>query len=385
MRSPISLDILKRSKKSRARLGVLKTRHGEVQTPALVTVATQATVKALSVEQVRAAGTQLLISNTFHLHLKPGEQILKKAGGIHKFMKWNAPLMTDSGGFQVFSLGFGRDLKVGKIQKKDGSGVQKAKVVAKQQPKLLKITEEGVTFSSYLDGRKIFMGPEESMKIQSAIGADIVFAFDECTPPTADREYTEISLDRTHRWAERSLKAHDKKQALFGVVQGGKYKDLRAKSAQIIGAMDFDGFGIGGEFGDEKKTMTDMLKVVMPHLPEHKPRHLLGIGHPADIVRIIKEGVDTFDCTVPTQYGRHGSAFTSTGRVEIHNAKYVTDNKPLDRTCPCPTCTGYSRAYLSHLFRAKEILGQTLLTQHNLWYFNAMVAQAREDIKKGKI
>lgn len=382
---PVTLEILKRSKKSRARLGLLKTPHGDVQTPALVTVATQATIKALTVEQAQSAGSQMLICNTFHLHLKPGEQVVKNAGKLHKFMKWNRPLMTDSGGFQVFSLGFGRDLKVGKIQKKSTSGIAKAKVVAKQQPKLLKITEAGVTFSSYLDGRKIFMGPEESMKIQSAIGADIIFAFDECTPPTADKEYTAISLERTHRWAQRSLDAHDPKQALFGVVQGGKYKDLRAKSAQVIGAMDFDGFGIGGEFGDEKKTMTDMLKVVMPHLPEHKPRHLLGIGHPDDIVRIIKEGVDTFDCTVPTQYGRHGSAFTSTGRVEIHNARYITDKKPLDRKCPCPTCTGYSRAYLSHLFRAKEILGQSLLTQHNLWFFNAMVAKAREDIKKGKI
>ncbi len=377
----IRFDILKRSKKSRARLGVLTTSHGEVETPALVTVATQATVKTLTVEQAKAAGSRMLICNTFHLHLKPGEKVVKDAGGLHEFMQWKGPLMTDSGGYQVFSLGFGRDYGVGKIQHER----TKERVAKGHQPKLLKITEEGVTFTSYLDGRKIFMGPEESMKIQSALGADIIFAFDECPPTMADRAYSEESLARTHRWAKRSLDAHDPKQALFGVVQGGKYKDLRALSARTLAAMPFDGFGIGGEFGYDKKTMTAMLKTVMKELPDEKPRHLLGIGHPQDIVRIIKEGVDTFDCTVPTQYARHGTAFTSRGRLEIGRSVFLKDKKPLDPKCSCETCTNYTRAYLCHLYRAKESLAGTLLTYHNLAFFNEMVRKVRVDIKKGKI
>jgi len=353
-----------------------------VETPALVTVATQGSIKALTPEQAYESGSRMLISNTYHLHLKPGERFVKANGGLHKFMRWNGPLMTDSGGFQVFSLGFGRDHGVGKMQK---DGKSKQKVRQGHQPSLLKITEEGVHFTSYLDGSKIFIGPEESMRIQSAIGADIIFAFDECTPTVADRAYTVESVARTHRWAERCLKAHDPKQALFGVVQGGKYKDLRALSARTIGAMPFDGFGIGGEFGGDKRTMTTMLRTVIAELPDEKPRHLLGIGHPEDIVRIIKEGVDTFDCTVPTQYARHGTVFTSRGRMEISKTRYLLDKKPLDAKCGCPTCKKYSRAYLCHLYRAKEMLASTLLTMHNLYFFNSLVAKVREDIKKGKI
>jgi queuine tRNA-ribosyltransferase len=375
----VKLRILKKSSKSRARLGILKTRHGEVETPTLVTVATQATVKTLTVDQAKAAGSRLLICNTFHLHLKPGEKVVKAAGGLHEFMRWKGPLMTDSGGYQVFSLGFGRDFGVGKIQHQR----TKDRVAKGHQPKLLKITEDGVTFTSYLDGSKIFMGPEESMKIQAALGADIIFAFDECPPTMADRAYSEESLARTHRWAKRSLDAHDPKQALFGVVQGGKYKDLRALSAKTLAAMPFDGFGIGGEFGYDKSTMTSMLRTVMKELPDAKPRHLLGIGHPQDILRIIKEGVDTFDCTVPTQYARHGTAFTSRGRLEIGRSVFLKDKKPLDPTCDCMVCAEYSRSYLCHLYRAKESLAGTLLTYHNLAFFNRMVAEARKMIKRG--
>lgn len=378
----VTLKILKRSKKSRARLGLLETEHGVVETPALVTVATQASVKALTVEQAEAAGSRLLICNTYHLHFKPGEKFVKGMGGLHKFMGWKRPLMTDSGGFQVFSLGFGRDHDLGKMPKK---GAAKTRVRQGHQPSLLKITEEGVQFSSYLDGSKIFIGPEESMAIQSALGADIAFAFDECTPTNADRAYTEISLARTHRWAGRCLKARDPKQAVYGVIQGGKYKDLRALSARTIASMPFDGFGIGGEFGGDKKVMSAMLRTVMAELPEGKPRHLLGIGHPEDIVRIIKEGVDTFDCTVPTQYARHGTVFTSRGRMEISKTKFLNDKKPLDPKCGCETCAKYSRAYLCHLYRAKELLASTLLTIHNLHFFNSLVAKARADIKKGLI
>lgn len=378
----VNLKILKRSKKSRARLGLLQTPHGVVETPALVTVATQASVKALTVEQAEAAGSRLLICNTYHLHLKPGEKFVKTAKGLHKFMNWKRPLMTDSGGYQVFSLGFGRDHDLGKMPK---GGTTKGKVRVGHQPSLLKIGEEGVMFTSYLDGRKLFIGPEESMKIQAALGADIAFAFDECTPTNADRAYTEISLARTHRWAERCLKARDPKQAVYGVIQGGKYRDLRALSARTIAGMTFDGFGIGGEFGGDKRTMSAMLRTVMAELPEGKPRHLLGIGHPEDIVRIIKEGVDTFDCTVPTQYARHGTVFTSRGRIEISKTKFLTDQKPLDPACRCEACAKYSRAYLCHLYRSKELLASTLLTIHNLTFFNGLVAKARDDIKKGKI
>lgn len=381
VRDMVKLQILKRSKKSRARLGLLKTPHGTVETPALVTVATQASVKAVMPEQAVAAGSRLLICNTFHLHLKPGEKIVKAGGGLHRFMNWKRPLMTDSGGFQVFSLGFGRDAGVGKI----GAPVRGGKVKRGHQPKLLKIGEEGVAFTSYLDGSRVFIGPEESMKIQAALGADIAFAFDECTPPHADRAYTEESLARTHRWAERCLKARNPKQALYGVVQGGRFKDLRALSARTIGAMPFDGIGIGGEFGDEKKTMTDMLRTVIAELPDAKPRHLLGIGHPDDIVRIIKEGVDTFDCTAPTQYARHGTVFTSRGRMDISKTKFLKDGKPLDPDCDCEACAGYSRRYLCHLYRSKELLAMTLLTIHNLAYFNRLVEKARNDIKRGLI
>lgn len=377
----ISLSILKRSSKSRARLGVLKTRNGEVQTPALVGVATQATVKSLTVDQVKATGTDLLICNTFHLHLKPGEQIVKKAGGLHKFMGWKGALMTDSGGYQVFSLGFGRDFGVGKI----AHAPSKHKVGLKQQPKLLKITEEGVAFTSYLDGSRIFLTPEKSMQIQAALGADIAFAFDECTPPLADRAYTEQSVARTHLWAERCLKARDPKQAVYGIVQGSKFKDLRVGSARTIAAMPFDGFGIGGEFGYQKSDMSKMLRAVIKELPDEKPRHLLGVGHPEDLLRVVKEGVDTFDCTVPTQYARHGTAFTSKGRVEITKSRYLNDKKPLDAKCKCFTCASYSRAYLCHLMRAKENTGGTLMTIHNLFYMQSLMAKIRADIKKGRI
>ncbi len=377
----VRLEILKRSKKSRARLGLLHTAHGTVETPALVTVATQAAVKTLTAEQAEGAGSPLLICNTFHLHLKPGEQVVRAQGGLHEFMAWKRPIMTDSGGFQVFSLGFGRDYGLGKIGYRDTT----AKVGLKQKPKLLSITEQGVTFTSYLDGRKIFIGPEESMSIQAALGADIAFAFDECTPPNADRAYTEMSVARTHRWAERCLKARDPKQSLYGIVQGGKFKDLRRASARTVASLPFDGFGIGGEFGADKKTMTAMLREVVRELPEGKPRHLLGIGHPDDIRRIVKEGVDTFDCTVPTQYARHGTAFTSRGRLEIGSSKHLKSRAPLDSACGCPTCTKYTRGYLCHLYRAKEYTAGTLLTIHNLWHFNELVRRVRTEIRRGLI
>ncbi len=376
-----SFKILKKSSKSSARLGVLKTSHGEIETPTLVPVATQAVVKTLSSEEVLATKTQILISNTFHLHLKPGEKILKKAGGIHKFMNWPKPIMTDSGGFQVFSFGFGRDLGIGKIDKLSKHN----SVNLGKQPKNIKITEEGVHFRSPVNGDKIFIGPKESIKIQESLGADIIFAFDECTPPVADHVYTQNSLEKTHRWAEICLNVKKSRQALYGIVQGGKYKDLRKESAQFIGNLPFDGYGIGGEFGGNKKVMQEMLKISIKELSENKPRHLLGIGHLEDIISIVKAGVDTFDCTMPTHYGRHGVAFTSSGKLDLRKALFLKELKSLDKMCQCMVCQNYTRSYIAHLLRAKEITALKLLTFHNLFYFNTVLEKVRNNIKNGKI
>ena len=377
----IEFGILKKSKKSKARLGILKTPHGEVETPALVSVATQAVVKTFTSEEVLATGTQLLIANTFHLHEKPGEKIVKAAGGLHKFMSWPRPLMTDSGGFQVFSLGFGKDFGIGKILKEKSDST----IARGAQPHALKITDEGVYFRSSIDGHKVFLGPKESIKIQEALGADIMFAFDECTSPIADYEYTKKSLVRTHRWAEQSLRHRKSKQAIFGIVQGGRFKDLRKESARFIGSLPFDGFGIGGEFGYGKKEMTAMLGWVTEELPQEKPRHLLGIGHLEDISKIIRAGIDTFDCIVPTHYARHGAAFTSTGKIAIAKSQFLKDKNPLDKKCPCKVCMSYSRAYICHLFRAREITGMRLVSYHNLFFFHSFVAEMREGIARGKI
>jgi queuine tRNA-ribosyltransferase len=377
----MEFQILKKSKKSRARLGLLKTSSGEVETPCLVPVATSASVKTLTSQQALDAGCQILICNTFHLHTRPGEKLVQANGGLHKFMNWPRPLMTDSGGFQVFSLGFGRDLKMGKMLK----GRSKLSVKSGQQPSQIKITPSGVHFRSPVNGDKLFLGPKESISIQEALGADIIFAFDECPPPVAERAYVEKSLTTTHRWAEMCLKAKKSRQALFGIVQGGKYADLRLQSAAFIGALPFAGFGIGGEFGTDKPAMEKMLLAVNQVLPQAKPRHLLGVGHPEDIPRIIRAGIDTFDCIVPTHYARHGVAFTSAGRVDLKLSVMVKDKKPLDAKCGCEVCAGYSRSYLAHLFRAHEVTALSLVTFHNLFYFNNLVAQYRRLIKQGKL
>jgi queuine tRNA-ribosyltransferase/7-cyano-7-deazaguanine tRNA-ribosyltransferase len=286
----INFRIFKQSKKSGARLGILETPHGTVETPSLVPVATQAVVKTLTSEEVERTKTSILICNTFHLHAKTGEKIVNAMGGLNRFMNWPHPLMTDSGGFQVFSLGFGRDLGVGKIMKKGSLAPDTVKAHA--QPAFLNITEQGVWFRSQVDGKKIFIGPEESIRIQEALGADIMFAFDECTPPAADYHYTKASLAKTHRWAKNCIQTKKSKQALYGIVQGGKYKDLRILSARYIASLPFDGYGIGGEFGNNKRTMLQMLACTFNELPKEKPRHLLGIGRIEDIANIIKAGVD---------------------------------------------------------------------------------------------
>lgn len=372
----IEYKILKKSKKSNARLGIIKTPYGEVETPCFVPVATQATIKTLTMEQVKETKSQILISNTFHLHLKPGEQYIK--GKIHEFMNWEKPLMTDSGGYQVFSLGFGRDYQVSKILKTK----QKDIVKIGKQPKNIKITDEGVFFRSPVNGNKLFIGPKESIKIQKNIGADIMFAFDECTPPMADYEYTKKSLQKTYKWAEVCSKI-SRKQALYGIVQGSCFKDLREESAKFIDSLEFEGYGIGGDLGHNKKTTEQGLRWVIPHLNENKPRHLLGIGYLDDMELIIRNGIDTFDCTVPTHYARHGVAFTSKGKLDLYKTKFLTDKKPIDSKCTCPVCSTYKRNYICHLLKAKETTGMSLITIHNLYYFNSYVERLREKIKKG--
>ena len=380
----IEFSVIKKSKISAARLGILKTSHGEVMTPAFVPVATLATVKALRSDEIKETKTQILISNTYHLHLLPGEKVVKKAGGLHKFMNLEKTLMTDSGGFQVFSLGFGMDRGVGKVTKypsKIEQAVQKG-----EQPKSIKITDEGVSFRSPLDGKELFLGPHESIAIQESLGADIMFAFDECTPPNVTREYMKKSLNRTNVWANKCILGKKTDQSLYGIIQGSYFKDLRQESARKINSMDeFSGFGIGGDLGDSKIGTQNILKWVLPLLNQSKPRHLLGIGYLEDMENIIKGGVDTFDCTVPTHYARRGIAFISSGRLDMNKASFLNDNKPLDEKCDCLVCRNYKRNYISHLIRANEITGGALLTFHNIYFFNSYVAKLREKIKNGKL
>jgi queuine tRNA-ribosyltransferase len=383
----IKFTTIKQSSKSRARLGILKTPHGEVETPCLVGVATQATVKTLTSAEVVTCGSQMLISNTFHLHLKPGEKFVKKAGGLHGFMAWDHPLMTDSGGFQVFSLGFGKDLKVGKKLSKFSNITARDKDLVKihDQPRQVKITDDGASFKSPYDGANIFLGPKESIRIQEALGADIILAFDECTPPLSSQEYVAKSLTRTHAWAKTCLKVKKTDQALYGIVQGSRYPQLRRESAQYIASLPFDGYAIGGDLGESKQQTADVLDWTIPHLDPTKPRHLLGIGKLDDLELIIRGGVDTFDCTVPTHYARHGIAFTDRGPIDLHRTTFLDDHEPLDSRCECSTCQTYTRAYLCHLIRSYELTGLRLMTIHNLTYFNTQVAKIQVKIKAGKL
>ncbi|MEK7658657.1 MAG: tRNA guanosine(34) transglycosylase Tgt [Patescibacteria group bacterium] len=379
----MNFKILKKSKISNARLGFLETEHGVVETPCLVPVATQAVVKTLESKEVEETKSQILISNTFWLHLRPGEKIVEKAGGIHKFMNWKRALMTDSAGFQVFSLGFGKDFGVTKFL---GKGMENKKSIgAASQPKSVKITYDGVYFRSPINGDELFLGPKESIKIQEKLGADIIFAFDECTPPLADYNYIKKSLDKTHRWAKLCLKAKKSKQAIFGIVQGSEFKDLREESAKFINSLNFDGFGIGGDLWREKGGTNKILNWVIPNLNEKKPRHMLGVGYLENIEDIIKSGIDLFDCTVPTHYARRGIAFTSEGKLNLKQQKFFKKREPLDKDCICNVCLNYKKDYISHLLKAGEITALKLLTFHNLYYFNTFVEKIRADIKNNKI
>jgi len=383
MQSKFSFNIEKKIPGKLGRAGVVHTPHGDIQTPSFVVVGTKATVKALTPEQVKDLGASVVLANTYHLYLQPGDELVAKAGGLHKFMNWNGPMMTDSGGFQVFSLGAA--FEEGGISKFLKEGEENSGRKSNNE-KLAKIDDEGVTFRSHIDGSEHRLTPERSMEIQYNLGADIIFAFDECTAPTADHSYQTEAMDRTHAWAKRSLARHnelDKEnvQALFGIVQGGRHQDLREESAKVIGGMEFDGFGIGGSF--EKKDMESALIWVNSILPEEKPRHLLGIGAVEDLFAGVENGADTFDCVMPTREARNGSLYTKEGRINIRNAEYRSDLSPIEAGCGCYACQNFSRAYIAHLFRAQEILASTLASIHNEYFFVNLVKQMRQAILAG--
>ena len=388
---PISFEIQHRGP-ALARAGLLRTPHGSVETPAFVGVATKADIKGIEAEKFPSLGLQTIIANTYHLYLS-GLDAVEQAGGVGKFMNFGGPTMTDSGGFQVFSLGAGFGKKISKFlpqepeQESSPAPAVYDEDLASSHGKLAIVDEEGVSFTSHVDGSLHRFTPERSIEIQHKLGADIIYAFDECTAPDADYDYQKEASARTHRWAERSLKAHrqniDKNnaQGIYGIVQGGRFADLRIESAQTIAAMDFDGFGIGGSFS--KQDILGILDQVNRALPEEKPRHLLGIGEPEDIFIGVEAGIDTFDCVLPTRNGRNGGIYTKEGKVQIPNAEYQYDFMPLDQGCECPTCRNHTRAYVHHLFRTHEMLGPILASMHNIYFLAHLCKKIRESIFSG--
>ncbi|HBM45494.1 MAG: Queuine tRNA-ribosyltransferase [Parcubacteria group bacterium GW2011_GWF2_38_76] len=382
MSSELNFKIEKRLKDRLGRVGILETPHGKIETPAFIVVGTKATVKSLSPEDVKEIGAQAVLANTYHLYLEPGDELVANAGGLHKFMNWDGPTFTDSGGFQVFSLGSAMEDKANKFGSKTNLEVQPPSVCKEDSvSKLSKIDEDGVTFKSHIDGTSHRFTPERSMEIQHNLGADIIFAFDECTSPLASREYQKEAMNRTHRWAKRSLDRHNElggPQSLFGIVQGGRFEDLRKESAKEIASLPFDGFGIGGSF--EKEDVYKALVWVNEVLPENKPRHFLGIGAVEDLFGGIENGVDTFDCVAPTRMARNGALETKEGRMNIMNAKFKTDFTPIESDCECYTCKNYTRAYLAHLFRAEELLAYRLASIHNLHFVVNLVKKIRQSI-----
>lgn len=355
----VRYELIKTCKQTGARLGRLHTLHGVIETPIFMPVGTQATVKAMTPEELKDIGSQIILSNTYHLYMRPGHDLIERAGGLHKFMNWDKPILTDSGGFQVFSLG-----------------------------PLRKIKEEGVEFRSHLDGSKHFLSPEKATEIQNALGSDIIMAFDECAPYPADRQYVKNSLERTTRWLERCKAAHKypERQALFGIVQGGMYKELREQSAREITAIDLPGYAIGGlSVGEPKEMMYEVLDYTVPLLPEDKPRYLMGVGSPDDLLEGVLRGIDMFDCVLPTRIARNGTAMTSQGKVVVRNASYAEDFTSLDPECDCYTCRNYTKAYLRHLIKCNEILGARLLTIHNLHFLLKLMENVRGAIKEDRL
>lgn len=388
---PLSFQLEAQAPGSQARAGVLRTPHGDIKTPAFVAVGTKADVKGITALQLRELGLQTLIANTYHLYLSPGEELVEKGGGVAKFMGWDGPTMTDSGGFQVFSLGEGFGKKVSKVAPEEVAREEGIAMydedLATSHGKLAVVDEEGVSFTSHINGTLHRFTPERSIEIQHKLGADIIFAFDECTSPAADYEYQKEAMDRTHRWADRSLKAHrqnvamNARQGMYGIVQGGRYKDLRLESARELAAMDFDGYGIGGSFS--KQDILGILEEVNRELPQDKPRHLLGIGEPEDIFIGVAAGIDTFDCVLPTRNGRTGGIYTADGKIQLPAAQYREDFSPLSEGCACPVCKVHTRAYIHHLFRTKEMLGPILASMHNLYFLTDLVSRVRASILDG--
>lgn len=388
---PIKFKINKKISGKLGRAGEIETPHGKILTPAFVTVGTKATVKALTPEQIKEIGLQVVLGNTYHLYLQPGEEVVASAGGMGKFMNWHGPTMTDSGGFQAFSLGAAYGKNITKFVKSGDGPILLNERIEKgdlengeSAMKIAKVDPNGVMFKSIIDGSVHYFTPEKSIDIQHKLGADMIFAFDECTSPNEPFNYQREALDRTHRWAKQSLDFHKSKkeqseeQALFGIVQGGRHEDLRKESAKILSEMDFDGYGIGGSFA--KEDMSKAVEWVNEILPEDKPRHLLGIGEPLDLFGAVENGCDLFDCVAPTRNGRTGTLYTEYGKINIGNAKYKDDFKAIDDRCECYTCKNYSRAYINHLFKAKEMLAATLSSIHNLYFLNNIVTKMRQAI-----
>ncbi len=357
--TPIRYELIKTCKQTGARLGILHTPHGSFETPMFMPVGTLATVKTLSPEELKEMGAGVILSNTYHLWLRPGHEIVKEAGELHSFMNWDRGILTDSGGFQVFSLSEFR-----------------------------RIEEEGVYFRNHLNGDKLFLSPEKAMEIQNALGSDIMMAFDECPPYPATYEYMKRSVERTSRWAERCLKAHQRpnEQGLFGIVQGGEFGDLRKQSAQDLVSLDFPGYAVGGlSVGEPKEVMNRVLEFTTPLLPANKPRYLMGVGSPDSLIDGAIRGIDMFDCVLPTRIGRNGTVMTSEGRVVIKNAKYARDFTPLDPNCDCYTCRNYTRAYIRHLIKCDETFGIRLTSYHNVYFLIKLMEQVRQAIREDRL
>ncbi len=353
---PLRFEVLYRDPYSSARVGKIETMHGAFETPVFMPVGTQGTVKSLTPKDLQAAGTEIILANTYHLYIRPGIDIIQEFGGLHRFMGWPCPILTDSGGYQVFSLS-----------------------------RLRKITEEGVWFHSHFDGRQIFLNPEKVIEIQETLASDIAMVFDECPPPTKDKKRIKKSIELTLHWSERAKKHHRlKSQALFGIIQGGTFVDLRRESLERTVQMDFDGYALGGLcVGEEKGATREVLEATMPWIPEEKPHYLMGVGTPIDFLEAIACGADLFDCVNPTRYGRTGAAFTQKGLVVCRNSKYKRDQKPIEEGCSCYACQNFSRSYIRHLFNAEEMLGPQLLSLHNVHFFVNFVRQIRQTVKDG--
>lgn len=355
---PVRYELIKNCAQTGARRGRLHTPHGTIETPCFMAVGTQATVKAMTPRDLKEVGAGIVLANTYHLHLRPGHELVKEMGGLHEFSQWHGPMLTDSGGFQVFSLAA-----------------------------MNKITDEGVEFSSHIDGHKMFFTPELVMEIEQALGADIAMAFDECAPAHCDRNYTIAAMNRTHRWAERCKRSHTREdQALFGIVQGGMHADLRIESAKVLTDMDFPGYGIGGlSVGEPKPVMYEMLEALMPHMPMNKPRYLMGVGSPDCLVEGSIRGVDMYDCVLQTRSARNGLAFTFDGKKMLRNAEFAHDSRPIEEGCDCYACRNFSRAYIRHLIKAGEILAAQLITMHNLRFTYRLMEGVRKAIEEDKL